>query len=124
MIVFLLTMQFYLNIVGLFNNEDPISIPEQVESVFVDIGRPEDFLCAAYIFERESGWISDAVGDRGRSCGLGQRYTSVWGTPSLPWSIKDQVLWFTWYADNRYGGWCEAMDGWKRNRELYGWGWW
>lgn len=105
--------------------QEPVDgVEGQVYSIFEVMGRSDEFACAAYIFERESRWDPAAVGDRGRSWGLGQRYTTVWGMPPLPWNIDDQVAWFTWYADQRYGNWCEAMEGWKRNREVYGWGWW
>lgn len=103
---------------------EAVSVYDQVRHSLDDLGRSDEFPCAAYIFERESRWNPEAVGDRGWSWGLGQRNTKVWGMAPLPWSIPDQVIWFTWYADERYGGWCEAMEGWKHNRQVYGWGWW
>ena len=124
MIVFLL-ITWICSVITEYSSQDTtLSIPEQVRLVFVDIDRSGEFPCAAYIFERESRWNPAAVGDHGRSWGLGQRNTKVWGMTPLPWSIHDQVIWFTWYADERYGGWCEAMEGWKHNRHVYGWGWW
>lgn len=120
MIVFLIIFC----ITGIGAPSPELSTQEHALVLFQEIGREDEFSCAAYIFERESRWDSNAVGDNGASWGLGQRNTRVWGMPPLPWSIKDQVDWFTWYADNRYGGWCEAMENWKRNREAYGWGWW
>lgn len=78
------------------------------------LGRADEYDCMDAIFEAESGWNPDGLGDRDRggSVGLGQRHIPVWGDPR-PWTVTQQVAWFTGYADDRYGGWCQARDRWQ-----------
>lgn len=81
-------------------------------------GREFEFVCAAEIIAAESSWRPHAVGDGGDSFGLAQRHAPVHGEPGLPWKVTDQMEWFTDYADERYGNWCEAAAA-RREK-----GWW
>jgi hypothetical protein len=76
------------------------------------MGRTSEYACMSEIFQAESSWRPQVVGDkdRGGSYGLGQRHAPAHGRPPENWDIRDQVVWFTEYADQRYGGWCEAAD--------------
>jgi len=81
-------------------------------------GREFEFVCASEIIAAESSWRPQVVGDQGESFGLAQRHAPVHGQPELPWPVADQMEWFTDYADERYGGWCEAAEA-RRGK-----GWW
>lgn len=88
-------------------------------------GRSDEFDCLARIFQGESSWRPDAVGDNGDSFGLGQRNAPAHGAPPWPWPVPDQVDWFLNYADSRYGGPCPARDAWQRRADQRGGaGWW
>ena len=80
-------------------------------------GREFEFVCASEIIHAESSWRPHAVGDGGESFGLAQRHAPVHGMPELPWPVVEQMEWFTDYADERYGDWCEAA----RVRRVQGW---
>lgn len=82
-------------------------------------GREFEYACAAEVIEAESSWRPDAVGDhdRGNSYGLGQRHAPAHGAPPDHWPVDQQMEWFTNYADERYGNWCEAATA----RRLKGW---
>lgn len=79
-----------------------------------DMGRLSDYGCLSYIFQKESGWNPDTVGDHGQSFGLGQRHAPAHGFPPKVWAISEQTRWFVKYADARYGGVCEAAAAHKR----------
>lgn len=81
-------------------------------------GREYEYVCAAEIIEAESSWRPQVVGDNGHSFGLAQRHGPAHGYPPDPWPVTDQMEWFTDYADERYGGWCEAAAA-RREK-----GWW
>lgn len=74
------------------------------------MGRTYEFACMSEIFQAESSWRPDAIGDRtiGGSYGLPQRHAPAHGKPEWPWPIEDQVRWTVEYAESRYGGLCEA----------------
>lgn len=79
-------------------------------------GRQDEFACMERIFFKESSWNPEAVGDNGTSVGLPQRHTVVHGWPeSSPWPVRKQVAWALEYADQRYGGLCEALEFHERN---------
>jgi len=82
-------------------------------------GREDEFDCLAEIYVAESSWRPDVVGDRDRggSHGLPQRHAPSHGAPPLPWPVEDQVDWSLDYADERYGGVCEAAEA----RRAKGW---
>lgn len=75
-------------------------------------GRADEFPCMSEIFAAESSWRPHVVGDKdiGGSYGLGQRHSPAHGRPPSDWDVREQVRWFTDYADDRYGGWCPAAD--------------
>lgn len=83
-------------------------------------GREDEYECLAEIYMAESSWRPDVVGDldRGGSHGLPQRHAPSHGAPPSPWPVEDQVDWSLDYADERYGGVCEAAE--ERRRK----GWW
>lgn len=88
-------------------------------------GRIDEFDCLDRIFQGESSWRPDAVGDNGDSFGLGQRNAPAHGASPWPWPVPDQVDWFLQYADDRYGGPCPARDVWQRRADQRGGaGWW
>lgn len=99
----------------------------EVAAILGRLGRADEWRCIHPLFQAESGWLPDNVGDRhlGGSYGLPQRHAPVWGKPSLPWPVEDQVVWTLDYADGRYGGMCEAWDAWssRANSDGKG-GWW
>ena len=82
-------------------------------------GRTGEFRCMAEVFAAESSWRPDAVGDvtLGGSYGLPQRHAPAHGMPPWPWPVREQVEWTLEYADERYGGMCQAADA----RRLKGW---
>jgi hypothetical protein len=80
--------------------------------------RAAEYQCADEIIMAESSWRPHVRGDNGDSYGLAQRHAPSHGVPPQPWSVHDQIVWFTDYADERYGGWCEAA---VERRRL---GWW
>lgn len=82
-----------------------------------EMGRAAEYQCAAEIIEAESTWRPDARGDGGDSHGLAQRHAPAHGAPPDVWPVRDQIVWFTDYADGRYGGWCDAAAG----RRTQGW---
>lgn len=109
---------------------DPADVRALVRAALERRGREDDFDCLASIFEAEASWKPDAIGDVGigGSYGLPQRHAPAHGKPELPWPIDDQVEWALAYADERYGGVCEAWEAWSsratvRNGRLWG-GWW
>ena len=83
-------------------------------------GREDEYECLAEIYMAESSWRPDVVGDldRGGSHGLPQRHAPSHGAPPSPWPVEEQVDWSLDYADERYGGVCEAAE--ERRRK----GWW
>ena len=95
-----------------------LSDKQQAYQVLKDMGRGGEYWCLHNIFQRESSWDKDAVGDSGRSFGLPQRHSPVHGTPELPWPLLQQVEWAVQYADSRYGNLCAAWEEWQRK------GWW
>lgn len=82
-------------------------------------GREYEYVCASEIIQAESSWRPNAVGDHslGGSHGLGQRHAAAHGLPPTPWTIAEQMEWFTQYADLRYGDWCAAAAA----RRAKGW---
>lgn len=96
----------------------PIQI--EVGAILEDRGRWHEFACLDEIIEAESSWRPDAIGDRDRggSYGLVQRHAPAHGAPPWPWPVADQIEWALEYADDRYGGVCEALE-FRRER-----GWW
>jgi hypothetical protein len=94
--------------------------PVQAEAYIAlnGMGRAYEYTCAAEIIDAESSWRPDARGDSGNSYGLAQRHAPAHGAPPEPWPVAEQIVWFTEYADSRYGGWCEASA--ERRRK----GWW
>lgn len=95
------------------------------EEIMAGLGRSTEFECLAFIFERESSWRPDAIGDEGDSFGLGQRNAPAHGAPPWPWPVEEQVAWFLEYADDRYGGPCPAAERWRERAEARGGaGWW
>jgi hypothetical protein len=83
-----------------------------------DMGRAAEYQCADEIIMAESSWRPQVRGDNGDSYGLAQRHAPAHGAPPDVWPVHDQIVWFTGYADERYGGWCEAA---VERRRL---GWW
>jgi hypothetical protein len=83
-----------------------------------EMGRAAEYQCAADIIVAESTWRPHARGDNGNSYGLAQRHAPAHGAPPDVWPVAEQIVWFTNYADERYGGWCEASA--ERRRK----GWW
>lgn len=83
-------------------------------------GREAEYVCLSEIFAAESSWQPDAHGDRtlGGSYGLPQRHAPAHGAPPWPWPVAEQVDWALAYADERYGGVCEAAEA-RRQK-----GWW
>lgn len=105
--------------------EEPRTPKEQVQELLEELGRKEDFACLDVIFQGESSWRPDAIGDEGESFGLGQRNAPAHGAPPWPWPIEDQLAWFLEYADQRYGGPCPASEIWMERAEARGGaGWW
>ena len=84
------------------------------------LGRAHEWECMAEIFAAESSWRPNVVGDLelGKSYGLPQRHGPSHGKPDLPWPVAEQVEWAVEYADERYGGMCEAAEA-RRGQ-----GWW
>jgi len=72
--------------------------------------RVAEWPCMYAIFEAESSWNPKAVGDNGYSLGLPQRHVPSQGMPKSNWNIRDQVYWSMEYADERYGGFCNALS--------------
>lgn len=104
---------------------EPLTVREEVLAVLTELGRADEFDCVDVIFAGESSWRPDAIGDDGDSFGLGQRNAPAHGAPPWPWPVREQVLWFVDYADDRYGGLCPAADRWRqRADERGGAGWW
>lgn len=89
-------------------------------AVLVAHGRTGEWDCMSEIFMAESSWRPDAIGDVdiGGSYGLPQRHAPAHGKPPWPWPVEEQVEWALAYADERYGGMCEAAE---TRREQ---GWW
>lgn len=92
--------------------------PPMAEANAAFRGTEAEFLCMAEIFAAESSWRPDVIGDEGKSFGLGQRHAPVHGEPPYDWPVRKQVKWFSRYAEERYGGWCEAAAA-RRGK-----GWW
>jgi len=86
--------------------------------VLVEQRRVLEWECMSEIFQAESSWDPAAVGDSGRSFGLPQRHAPAHGHPPSEWPVREQVAWSLQYADERYGGMCEAA---RMRREK---GWW
>jgi hypothetical protein len=103
----------------------PLTVREKVTEVLTELGRQDDYACLDVIFAGESSWRPDAIGDGGDSFGLGQRNAPAHGAPPWPWPVRDQVLWFLDYADERYGGPCAAAEVWQERADARdGAGWW
>lgn len=92
----------------------------QVYALLEERGRAYEFTCMSEVFQAEASWRPDAIGDRdlGGSYGLPQRHAPSHGAPPWPWPLEDQVEWTLNYADERYGGMCQAADA-RREK-----GWW
>lgn len=102
-----------------------VGVKDQVAIALIGIGRGDELACLSVIFEGESSWDPDALGDGGNSFGLPQRHAPVHGAPPDPWPIADQVAWAVEYADERYGSVCEASRKWSERAEARnGRGWW
>ena len=86
--------------------------------ILKELQRGGEYHCMYNIFEKESSWNPDAVGDNGDSIGLPQRHVPSHGYPDDGWGVREQVEWTIWYADSRYGGLCKAWSEWQRK------GWW
>ena len=103
-------------------------VQDEVMDALLELGYPPHiFECVAIIFAGESSWRPDVVAKDtgGFSYGLGQRHGPTWGAPPDPWPVKDQVVWFSNYAEERYGGWCRAAEKWlERAEQRGGAGWW
>jgi len=99
-----------------------ILTPLQMEAYLIlhEKGRGHEYFCMAEVFHAESSWRPDAVGDvaLGGSYGLPQRHAPAHGMPPWPWPLREQVEWTLEYADERYGGMCEAAEA-RRSK-----GWW
>jgi hypothetical protein len=80
--------------------------------------RTSEWNCMSEIFQAESSWDPAAVGDSGQSFGLPQRHAPAHGYPPSEWPVREQVAWSLAYADERYGGICQAAEV-RRRR-----GWW
>lgn len=95
-------------------------IEAQVYVLLDERGRAYEFTCMAEVFAAESSWRPDAIGDvkLGGSYGLPQRHAPAHGMPPWPWPLDEQVDWTLAYADERYGGMCQAADA-RRGK-----GWW
>lgn len=105
--------------------EPELTVQERVFRRMDELGRAGEYDCLAYIFQRESSWRPDAIGDNGDSFGLGQRNAPAHGKPPWPWDVDDQVDWFLDYADARYGDACAAQRRWQERAEARnGRGWW
>jgi hypothetical protein len=107
----------------------PLQLPTTVRDVVawrLDwLGRGDDFDCIDVIYSGESSWRPHAIGDGGDSFGLPQRNAPAHGAPDWPWLIVDQVDWTVAYADDRYGGLCEAAQAWQERADARGGaGWW
>lgn len=105
---------------------DVLVAPEDLSEVQLEawhalarLGRAHEWECMAEIFAAESSWRPNVVGDldRGGSYGLPQRHAPSHGKPDLPWPVAEQVEWAVEYADERYGGMCEAAEA----RRAQGW---
>lgn len=106
-------------------DDEPLSVRDEVLAVLTELGRRDEYACVDLIFAGESSWRPDAIGDDGDSFGLGQRNAPAHGAPPWPWAVREQVIWFTEYADDRYGGWCPAADRWQERADARGGaGWW
>lgn len=106
---------------------EPIVVPEGLSDVQIEawltlreLGREHEWDCLDEIVVAESSWRPNVVGDldRGGSYGLVQRHAPSHGKPDLPWAVDDQIRWAVEYADERYGGLCEAAEA-RRGK-----GWW
>lgn len=88
-------------------------------AILEEHGRAHEFGCVAEVFHAESSWRPDAIGDKtlGGSYGLPQRHAPAHGMPPWPWPLREQVEWTLEYADDRYGGMCEAAE----DRRTKGW---
>ena len=105
--------------------EDLRTPKERIFELLEEIGREEEFSCLDVIFQGESSWRPNAIGDGGESFGLGQRNAPAHGAPPWPWPIEEQLAWFLAYADQRYGGPCPAAEIWIERAEARGGaGWW
>jgi len=80
--------------------------------------RTSEWACMSEIFMAESSWDPGAVGDSGKSFGLPQRHAPAHGYPPSEWPVREQVAWSLDYADQRYGGMCQAAEARRRK------GWW
>lgn len=104
---------------------EPLPVRDEVLAVLTELGRRDEYACVDVIFSGESSWRPDAIGDDGDSFGLGQRNAPAHGAPPWPWPVREQVIWFTEYADDRYGGWCPAAERWQERADARGGaGWW
>jgi hypothetical protein len=120
-----------VDLTGLFVDvpEIPLRLPSTVRDVvrwrLGQLGLGDDFDCIDVIYSGESSWRPDAIGDNGDSFGLPQRNAPAHGAPEWPWPILDQVDWTVGYADDRYGGLCEAAQVWQERADARGGaGWW
>lgn len=104
---------------------EPLPVRDEVLAVLTELGRRDEYACVDVIFSGESSWRPDVIGDDGDSFGLGQRNAPAHGAPPWPWPVREQVIWFTEYADDRYGGWCPAAERWQERADARGGaGWW
>lgn len=103
-------------VVPVYVKTQELTTQEEVLLEMYRAERLEEFSCLAYIFEAESSWDPEAVGDGGDSFGLPQRHSPSHGKPNLPWPVGEQVKWAIEYAEQRYGSVCQAKDAWEYQR--------
>lgn len=90
-----------------------VTTPQENREFLMSITSPQEFRCADTIINRESKYVTTATNPYSGAYGVAQSYPAgKYASHGADWRTngKTQILWMKDYVNNRYGGWCNALN--------------
>mgnify|MGYP005797352587 CR=1 FL=1 len=90
-----------------------VTTPEENREFLRSIVSQSEFRCADQLVMRESGYVTTATNPSSGAYGVAQSLPAEkYASQGADWQTngKTQILWMQGYVDDRYGGWCNALD--------------
>lgn len=90
-----------------------VTTPEENREFLRSIVSQSEFRCADQLIMKESGYVTTATNPSSGAYGVAQSLPAEkYASQGADWQTngKTQILWMQGYVDDRYGGWCNALD--------------
>lgn len=90
-----------------------VTSPTENREFLRSITSESEFRCADQLVMKESGYVTTATNPSSGAYGVAQSLPAgKYASQGDDWQTngKTQILWMKGYVDDRYGGWCNALD--------------